>query len=105
MQEARFSNAGGSLNPLYCNEIQNLVSYDSGLDTILSESRKFGISVVSANQFLDQYPQKMRQQFSPWELTYFSNLRVPIRSKSLPDSTGGDHSPNFLRICPAVMWW
>src|SRR5207249_5026149 len=26
----------------------------------LSESRKFGISVVSANQFLDQYPPTMR---------------------------------------------
>jgi len=36
------------------------VSYDSGLDTILSESRKFGISVISANQFLDQYPPRMR---------------------------------------------
>jgi DNA helicase HerA-like ATPase len=45
---------------LYCDEIQNLLSYDSGLDTILSESRKFGISVISANQFLDQYPPTMR---------------------------------------------
>lgn len=45
---------------LYCDEVQNLVAYDSGLDTLLSEARKFAISVVSANQFLDQYPQAMR---------------------------------------------
>lgn len=45
---------------LYCDEVQNLVAYDSGLDTLLSEARKFAISVVSANQFLDQYPASMR---------------------------------------------
>ena len=27
---------------------------------MLSEARKFGVSVVSANQFLDQYPASMR---------------------------------------------
>src|SRR5207245_8469312 len=45
---------------LYCDEFQYLMAFDAGLDTILSESRKFGISVVSANQFLDQYPPAMR---------------------------------------------
>src|SRR5262249_55581156 len=44
----------------YCDEVQNLVAYDSGLDTLFSEARKFAISVVSGNQFLDQYPQAMR---------------------------------------------
>jgi energy-coupling factor transporter ATP-binding protein EcfA2 len=57
---ALFSRQSHVLFTLYCDEMQNLVSYDSGLDTILSEARKFGISVVSANQFLDQYPAKMR---------------------------------------------
>lgn len=45
---------------LYCDEIQNLVAYGSGLETMLSEARKFSISIVSANQFLDQYPPEMR---------------------------------------------
>jgi Type IV secretion-system coupling protein DNA-binding domain len=60
VKNALFSRQSRRLLTLYCDEIQNLVTYDSGLDTILSESRKFGTSVVSANQFLDQYPQKMR---------------------------------------------
>ena len=60
IKNALFSRHTRELFTLYCDEIQNLLSYDSGLDTILSESRKFGISVVSANQFLDQYPQRMR---------------------------------------------
>jgi hypothetical protein len=45
---------------LYCDEIQNFVAFGGGLETILSEARKFGISVVSANQFLEQHPPEMR---------------------------------------------
>ena len=45
---------------VYCDEIQNLVSYGSAIETVLSESRKFGVSIVSANQYLDQYPPEMR---------------------------------------------
>ena len=60
IKNALFSRQTRELFTLYCDEIQNLLGYDSGLDTILSESRKFGISVISANQFLDQYPPRMR---------------------------------------------
>lgn len=60
IKNALFARKKRELFTLYCDEIQNLVSYGSGLDTILSEARKFGISVVSANQFLDQYPIEMR---------------------------------------------
>jgi hypothetical protein len=60
IKHALFSRKTRDLFTLYCDEIQNLVSFDSGLDTILSESRKFGISVVSANQFLEQYPARIR---------------------------------------------
>ncbi len=60
IKNALFSRHNGRIFTLYCDEIQNLVSYDSGIDIILSESRKFGISVISANQFLDQYPPRIR---------------------------------------------
>jgi hypothetical protein len=60
IKSALFSRTSRELFSLYCDEIQNLVAYGSGLEVILSESRKFGISVVSANQFLDQYPAEMR---------------------------------------------
>ncbi len=60
LKNALFSRRRRQLFTLYCDEIQNLVAYDSGLDTLLSEARKFGISVVSANQFLEQYPPQMR---------------------------------------------
>jgi hypothetical protein len=54
LKNALFTRAKRSLFTLYCDEIQNLVAYDSGIETILSEARKFGVAVVSANQFLDQ---------------------------------------------------
>jgi hypothetical protein len=60
LKNALFSRSRRQLFTLYCDEIQNLVTFDSGLDTLLSEARKFAIGVVSANQFLDQYPPQMR---------------------------------------------
>ena len=36
------------------------MAYSSGVETILSEARKFAVAIISANQFLDQYPAEMR---------------------------------------------
>lgn len=60
LKNALFARRSRNLLTLYCDEIQNLVVFDSGLETLLSEARKFGASLVSANQFLDQYPPAMR---------------------------------------------
>jgi hypothetical protein len=60
LKNALFARKRRQLFTFYCDEIQNLVAYDAGLDTLLSEARKFGISVVTANQFLEQYPPQMR---------------------------------------------
>jgi hypothetical protein len=60
LKNALFARRSRNLLTLYCDEIQNLIAFDSGLDTLLSEARKFGVSIVSANQFLDQHPPAMR---------------------------------------------
>jgi hypothetical protein len=60
LKNALFTREKRSLFTVYCDEIQNLVAYGNGIDTVLSEARKFGVAVVSANQFLDQYPAEMR---------------------------------------------
>jgi energy-coupling factor transporter ATP-binding protein EcfA2 len=59
-KNALFARRSRRLLTLYCDEIQNLIVFDSGLESLLSEARKFGVSIVSANQFLDQYPPAMR---------------------------------------------
>lgn len=60
IKNSLFARKNRLLFTLYCDEVQNLVAFDGGLETVLSEGRKFAVSVVSANQFLDQYPQEMR---------------------------------------------
>jgi hypothetical protein len=57
---ALFGRERRSLFTIYADEVQNLIAGDNSIDTVLSEARKFGVSVVSANQFLDQYPAQIR---------------------------------------------
>jgi hypothetical protein len=45
---------------IYADELQNLVTYDADLESVLSEARKFGCGVCTANQYLDQYPATLR---------------------------------------------
>lgn len=45
---------------LYLDELQNLVSQSTDVETVLSEARKFGVGICAANQYLDQYPVSMR---------------------------------------------
>lgn len=60
LRNALFARERRSLFTIYADEMQNLVAGDVGIETVLSEARKFAVSVVSANQFLDQYPAQMR---------------------------------------------
>lgn len=60
IKNALFTREKRAIFTLYCDEIQNLIANSSDVETMLSEARKFGVGVVSANQFLDQYPAPMR---------------------------------------------
>jgi uncharacterized protein DUF87 len=57
---AIFARKSRSIYSLYLDEIQNLLTADSDVDLLLAEARKFGVSIVSANQYLDQFPKNMR---------------------------------------------
>src|ERR1019366_5994217 len=59
-KNALFSRTKRSLFTIYVDEVQNFLAYDTGIETVFSEARKFGVSVVSANQSLGQYPDEMR---------------------------------------------
>jgi hypothetical protein len=60
LKNALFARERRSLFTLYVDELQNLIANAADVETMLSEARKFGVGVVSANQFLDQYPAPMR---------------------------------------------
>ena len=79
----------------YCDEIQNLVAFDSGIDTLLSEARKFGIGIVSANQFLDQYPPQMRAAIFAIGTHIFFQLSSPDADKVSGALDGGKSLRKF----------
>lgn len=60
IKPAIFRRRSRQLFTLYLDEIQNLLVADSDIDVLLAEARKFGVSVVTANQFADQFPIEMR---------------------------------------------
>jgi hypothetical protein len=97
---------------VYVDEVQNFLAYDTGIETVLSEARKFGVSVVSANQYLSQYPDEMRAailsvgthiffQLSPVDATQIAQALdggkyLAERLKNLPPrhfvmKSGADH--------------
>jgi len=59
-KSALFSRTKRRLFTIYVDEVQNFLAHDTGIETVLSEARKFGVSVVTANQFLGQYPDEVR---------------------------------------------
>lgn len=61
LKNALFTRERRGLFPVYLDEFQNLVSQSTDVETVLSEARKFGVGIVSASQYLGQYPVSMRE--------------------------------------------
>ena len=89
IKNALFTREKRSLFTVYCDEIQNLVAYGSGIETMLSEARKFGVGVVSANQFLDQYPAEMRAAILSVGTHVFFQLSSPDATQIAQALDGG----------------
>lgn len=60
LKAAIFARNSRSLFTLYADELPNLVAADDAFLSLLSEARKFAVSVVSANQFLNQFSPAMK---------------------------------------------
>src|SRR5712691_1773084 len=101
LKNALFARKRRQLFTLYADEIQNLVAYDgAGLETLLSEARKFGISVVSANQFLEQYPTQMRAAIMAVGTHVFFQLSSIDADKIASALDGGKRLGELLKNLP-----
>jgi hypothetical protein len=100
LKNALFARRRRQLFTLYCDEIQNLVAFDAGLDTLLSEARKFGISVISANQFLEQYPTQMRAAIMAVGTHVFFQLSSTDAEKMASALDGGKRLAETLKNLP-----
>ena len=100
VKNALFARRSRNLLTLYCDEIQNLVVFDSGLDTLLSEARKFSASIVSANQFLDQHPPAMRSALAAVGSHIYFQLSAGDAEKVTGTLDGGRTLAQELRNLP-----
>jgi len=100
LKNALFARSRRQLFTIYADEIQNLVAYDAGLDTLLSEARKFGISVVSANQFLEQYAPQMRAAVMAVGTHIFFQLSSLDADKISSALDGGKRLGELLKNLP-----
>ncbi len=101
LKNALFSRRTRNLFTLYCDEIQNLLAYEgAGLETLLSEARKFGCSVVSANQFLEQYPPTMRAAILAIGTHVFFQLSSSDAEKIAGALDGGKRLAELLKNLP-----
>jgi hypothetical protein len=95
-----FARRARSLFTFYCDEIQNLVAYGSGLETMLSEARKFAAPIVSANQYLDQYPPEMRAAILATGSQAFFQLSSTDAQHVATALDGGKTLAEMLRSLP-----
>jgi hypothetical protein len=100
LKNALFSRRSRKLFTLYCDEIQNLVTFDSGLDTLFSEARKFQISVCSGNQYFSQYPPSMRSAILAIGTHIFFQLSAEDADKIAGTLDGGRSMAEVLKNLP-----
>jgi len=100
LKNAVFARRSRKLFTLYCDEIQNLVTLEGGIDTLLSEARKFSVGVCSANQFLEQYPPKMKSAILAVGTHVLFQLSNDDAGKMAQALGGGKSLGELLRYLP-----
>ncbi len=100
IKNSLFSRKSRELLTLYCDEIQNLTAYGSGLETVLSEARKFGVGIVSSNQFLEQHSSEMRAAILAVGTHIFFQLSAPDAQQIATALDGGKPLAELLKNLP-----
>jgi len=100
LKNALFAREKRTLYTVYCDEIQNFTNFHGGIETMLSEGRKFGVGIVSANQFLDQYPPEMRAAILATGTHVFFQLASTDAAPIAYALDGGRHLAERLKNLP-----
>jgi hypothetical protein len=100
IKNALFSRQSRALCSVFCDEVQNLVAYGSDLEIILSESRKRSVSVISANQYLDQYSPEMRAAILSIGTNMFFQLSAADAQQTATALDGGKPLAELLKNLP-----
>lgn len=68
-----------------------------GVESLFAEARKLGVSVVTANQYLDQYPPSMRAAVLAVGTQAFFRLSSADAGRVAPALGGGKHLRTLLQ--------
>lgn len=74
---------------VFADEMQNLLSEDTDFDVLFSEARKFGVGIVTANQFGAQLPARMRSAIQAIGTRIFFQLSPEDAEQVAREIAGG----------------
>jgi hypothetical protein len=97
---AIFRRRNKQLFTLFADEMQNLVTADTDFDTLFSEARKFGVGIVTANQFAAQLPAEMRSAVQAVGTRIFFQLSPEDARHVADEIDGGKNTAEVLRNLP-----
>jgi hypothetical protein len=100
LKTAIFRRRNRNLFSVYADELQNLVSEDTDFEVLFSESRKYGVSVVTANQFGAQLPAKLRSAIQAIGTRVFFQLSPEDAEQVTREISGGKAMADRLKNLP-----
>jgi DNA helicase HerA-like ATPase len=98
-KNAQFARQSRKLFSIYLDEVQNFIS-GNDLETLYAESRKFGVSVTCATQFLEQCPPAVRAAILSANTQMFFRLTAPDADKVAAALDGGRNLAELLKNLP-----
>jgi hypothetical protein len=99
-KNALFAHKRRELYGIFCDEVQNLIASGGGLETMLSEARKFSVGIVTANQFLEQYPAETRAALQAAGTHLFFQLSPQDAQQVATALDGGKPLAELLKNLP-----
>jgi hypothetical protein len=99
-KHASYERRERQLFTIYADELQNLVGYGADLETMLAELRKFGVSLCTANQYLEQLPQELRAALLQVGTHGFFQLSAPDAQFASQALDGGKPLAERLKNLP-----
>jgi len=100
VRPAIFSRKSRELFTVYADEVQNLLTADTDFDVYFSEARKFAVSITTANQFLDQFPKRMRAAIQAIGTHILFQLSPPDAQEIAGALDGGKPLAELLKNLP-----
>jgi len=97
LKAAIFRRQQHRLYSVFADEVQNLVAADTDFDVLFSEARKFGVGIVTANQFLAQLPPKMRSAIGAIGTRVFFQLSSEDANQVAQELDAGRSMAEHLR--------